>query len=124
MFFFSALAAACALAGVQASPIAPRAALDVYVPHIETPNSQTVWIAGQSANMGTDTSDAPAQISNEGLVVLRHPYPIETLAEGFDLRAGFVEFTVPADLAAGSDYTIALFGDSGNISEEFSIKAA
>ena len=46
-----ALAAACALAGVQASPIAPRAALDVYVPHIETPNSQTAWIAGQTANV-------------------------------------------------------------------------
>ena len=27
------------------------AALDVYVPHIETPNSQTVWIAGQTANV-------------------------------------------------------------------------
>ncbi|THV03964.1 hypothetical protein K435DRAFT_774613, partial [Dendrothele bispora CBS 962.96] len=48
------------------------------------------------------------------------PVPNRVLAEGFDLRAGFVTVVVP-NVPAGDDYTITLFGDSGNISDEFSI---
>ncbi|KAI5900565.1 uncharacterized protein SCHCODRAFT_02483770 [Schizophyllum commune H4-8] len=125
MFFFVSFIATLALA-VQAIPVAPvaRAALDVWVPHILTPNAETVWTIGEPANVTWDTSDAPEQISNGAAVQLRKGTPIGWLAQDFDLRAGYVEVTVPEDLEPGNDYSITLFGDSGNISEEFTIKAA
>ncbi|KAL1744331.1 hypothetical protein HDZ31DRAFT_38916 [Schizophyllum fasciatum] len=124
MFFIVSFIATLALA-VQAVPVAPiaRAALDVWVPHILTPNADTVWTIGEKANVTWDTSDAPERISNGAAVQLRKEAPIGWLAEGFDLRAGFVEVTVP-EVEPDSDYSITLFGDSGNISDEFTIKAA
>ena len=52
MFFFVSFIATLALA-VQAMPVAPvaRAALDVWVPHILTPNAETVWTIGEPANV-------------------------------------------------------------------------
>jgi hypothetical protein len=42
------------------------------------------------------------------------------LASGFDPRKGFVTILVP-EAAPSGDYRIVLFGDSGNISNNFSI---
>ncbi|GJE98575.1 GPI anchored serine-threonine rich family protein [Phanerochaete sordida] len=100
--------------------------MTVYVPKITSPAAGTVWTAGNTYTVTWDTSDAPESISNGSKVVLakggsqdyQHP-----LAEGFDLRAGSVEITIPAGTAAGSDYAIVLFGDSGNYSPEFTIQA-
>ncbi|KAF5330503.1 hypothetical protein D9619_005305 [Psilocybe cf. subviscida] len=112
--FFSALFVA-----VQASPLnlVPKAALDVWVPHIVKPDASTVWYIGQQATVVWDTSDAPASISNAASVVL-HGYG--TVAQGFDLRTGSVTFVVP-EVPAGLTH-ITLFGDSGNISPDFNIE--
>ncbi|TRM59247.1 hypothetical protein BD626DRAFT_572827 [Schizophyllum amplum] len=122
-FFITALIAMFALA-VQAMPVVPvsRGALDVWVPHILTPTTGTVWTVGTTANVTWDTSDAPERISNGAAVLLRYIPPYATLAEGFDLRAGFVEVEVP-EVTPDTNYTITLFGDSGNISNEFTITA-
>ncbi|KAI4520991.1 hypothetical protein K525DRAFT_202337 [Schizophyllum commune Loenen D] len=120
MFFLTTLMAACAL-GAQAVPVTPPPASTIYVPHILSPNATTVWTPGQKVNITWDASDAPAVINNEGLAVLGHGAPCETLAENFDLRKGWVEITVPR-VDPAKDYTITLFGNSSNISEEFTIK--
>ncbi|EKM50602.1 uncharacterized protein PHACADRAFT_263968 [Phanerochaete carnosa HHB-10118-sp] len=99
--------------------------MTVFVPKITCPTADTVWTAGSTCTVTWDTSDAPESISNGSKVVLakdglqdyQHP-----LAEGFDLRAGSVQITIPADTAPGSDYAIVLFGDSGNYSPKFTIK--
>jgi hypothetical protein len=43
-------------------------------------------------------------------LTLRNPV---ILAQGFDLRTGRTQITVP-DLLSGTNYSIVLFGDSGN----------
>lgn len=45
------------------------------------------------------------------------------LAEGFDIRLGRFEITVPW-VVQGDDYSLVLFGDSGNWSENFTITGA
>ncbi|KAK7467645.1 hypothetical protein VKT23_004698 [Stygiomarasmius scandens] len=100
-----------------------RNVLDVFVPTITSPVTGTVWTIGTAVNVTWDTSNAPENISNGAAVLLRKagaPFQNDFLAEGFDLRAGFVTIVVP-DVPAGDDYAITLFGDSGNISDEFSI---
>ncbi|OSC97236.1 hypothetical protein PYCCODRAFT_1419907 [Trametes coccinea BRFM310] len=106
---------------VSALPLAVR---DVFVPPVTYPHAGTVWKVGSHHNVTWDTSNAPAQITNkEGRVVLakggvldyEHP-----LANGFDILLGRIEVKVP-DVEPGSDYTIVLFGDSGNDSAEFTI---
>ncbi|KAF9261186.1 hypothetical protein L218DRAFT_961661 [Marasmius fiardii PR-910] len=114
---FSALAFAFVS---NAIPITQR---DVYVPRITSPNASTVWTAGSKVNVTWDTSDAPAQIGNRASVELHKASPFANLGklvQDFDLRAGFVEVTVP-NVQPASDYSITLFGDSGNISPLFSI---
>ncbi|KAF5334026.1 hypothetical protein D9758_006585 [Tetrapyrgos nigripes] len=104
-------------------------ARDVYVPEITSPVAGTAWVLGEQAVVTWKNADAPTLISNGQAVMLRKGgAPLEDknggsyfLTTDFNPRTGFVEFTVPSDLAAGDDYAITLFGDSGNISEEFSI---
>ncbi|KAF5373573.1 hypothetical protein D9758_000962 [Tetrapyrgos nigripes] len=115
----------CTLSAV-AGPLTKRRELDVWVPNITSPTSDTVWHIGDRVNVTWDTSDAPVQISNGASVLLNvHGRPAEDvpkLAQDFDLRAGFVEVTVP-DVSPGTDYSITLFGDSGNTGENFAIVA-
>ncbi|KAF9065788.1 hypothetical protein BDP27DRAFT_1424532 [Rhodocollybia butyracea] len=108
----------------SAQPVA-RNALDVWSPTVLSPTSTTVWTQGQQYNVTWDTSDAPSQISNGASVRLgvQHTLTDTVLADGFDLRQGWVTVTAPV-VPSGSEYTIILFGDSGNESEEFSIIAA
>ncbi|KAI4525589.1 hypothetical protein K525DRAFT_261036 [Schizophyllum commune Loenen D] len=129
MFFsISSLVAASLALVASASPVEQsardalggRAADDVWSPHILTPNAGTVWVIGQSVNVTWDTSDAPPVISNGASVVLRKEVLPLTLIDDFDLRAGFVTVTVP-NVAPANDYSIVLFGDSGNDSEDFTI---
>ncbi|KAI0657336.1 hypothetical protein C8Q70DRAFT_1003911 [Cubamyces menziesii] len=109
------------LAVVSALPLAVR---DVFVPPVTYPHAGTVWKVGQHHNVTWDTSNAPAQITNKvGKVVLakggildyEHP-----LAKDFDILRGHIEVKVP-NVEPGHDYTIVLFGDSGNDSAEFTI---
>ncbi|KAF8809005.1 hypothetical protein BYT27DRAFT_7188096 [Phlegmacium glaucopus] len=110
----------CLLFAVQASPLSfvPRAALDVFVPQIISPNSNTVWSIGQIECVEWVTTDAPEHISN-GAAVMLNGYSTP-LAKDFDLRVGQVNFTVPTDVVPGYHY-ITLFGDSGDRSELFLI---
>ncbi|KAI8986070.1 hypothetical protein BD414DRAFT_578180 [Trametes punicea] len=106
---------------VSALPLAVR---DAYAPPVTYPHAGTAWKVGQYHNVTWDTSNAPSQITNqEGQVVLakggvldyEHP-----LAKNFDILSGHVEIQVP-NVEPGDDYTIVLFGDSGNDSDAFTI---
>ncbi|KAJ3725157.1 hypothetical protein C8R42DRAFT_576348 [Lentinula raphanica] len=117
----SALAAFAASA-VSASPVsnAARMILDVWAPTIISPNASTIWTEGQQYNVTWDTSNAPVNISN-GASVLLTKLSLVALASGFDLRQGWVTITCPSDVIPGNNYSIILFGDSGDQSEQFSI---
>ncbi|RPD62497.1 hypothetical protein L226DRAFT_544218 [Lentinus tigrinus ALCF2SS1-7] len=112
------------LAVVSALPLAVR---DVFVPPVTSPKTGDIWAVGSKQNVTWDISDAPAQITNpNGTIVLakggrldlKHP-----LASNFSILDGWHEVTVPS-VPAGDDYTIVLFGDSGNDSENFTIAPA
>ncbi|GLB45477.1 hypothetical protein LshimejAT787_2300370 [Lyophyllum shimeji] len=108
---------------VAAAPVNPR---DVYVPPVLYPHQGTVWRRGSTHNVTWDTSNPPKQITNrKGMIVLAkgdrligldHP-----LAQGFDVLNGRQEVTIPADTEPGNDYSVVLFGDSGNNSQRFTI---
>ena len=109
------------LAFAYALPIAIR---DVFVPPVTSPTTGDQWSIGSQQNVTWDTSDAPESITNRqgqvvlaksGLLDVEHP-----LASGFDILQGWITVTVP-DVTPGDDYTIVLFGDSGNDSGVFSI---
>ncbi|KAI1790145.1 hypothetical protein LXA43DRAFT_522629 [Ganoderma leucocontextum] len=109
------------LAFAYSLPIAIR---DVYVPPVTSPTTGTIWPIGTQQNVTWDTSNPPASITNkQGQVVLAKSSLLDVenpLASGFDILQGWVTVTVP-DVQPGDDYTIVLFGDSGNDSEVFSI---
>ncbi|GJE98417.1 GPI anchored serine-threonine rich family protein [Phanerochaete sordida] len=113
--FFAAL--------VAASGAAARV-LDVWDPAITSPTAESVWHAGGTYNVTWETADAPASISEGSRVVLSKDFYEDyynPLAQGFDLRAGWVTVTIPPTTVPGDDYQIVLFGDSGNYSPTFSI---
>ncbi|KAK7455093.1 hypothetical protein VKT23_004676 [Stygiomarasmius scandens] len=120
----STLALAASISGSLAL-VVPR---DVFVPRIISPNSSTVWVVGSRVNVTWDTSNAPEVITKGSAVALnkgdipidKFNHPGGFLAEGFDLLDGFVEITVP-EVESGDDYSITLFGDSGNRSDMFTI---
>ncbi|PBK91946.1 hypothetical protein ARMGADRAFT_967767 [Armillaria gallica] len=99
---------------------------DVFVPPILYPHSGTVWTINQRHNVTWDTSNAPVNITNSrGIIMLRKDNRATPLiiAEGFDIRLGRFEITVPW-VVQGDDYSLVLFGDSGNWSENFTITGA
>ncbi|KAK7047793.1 hypothetical protein VNI00_006121 [Paramarasmius palmivorus] len=119
------------VAAVSATPVFVKktemGTLDVWSPRIISPDANTVWTVGSTVNVTWDTSDAPVLISNGAAVTLNKDRSIASegfLApfNSFDLRAGFVEVTIPV-VPAGDDYSITLFGDSGNTSPDFKIVA-
>jgi len=96
---------------------------DVFTPPVLYPHSGTVWQTGQRHNVTWDISHAPVNITNRlGAIVFRFD-EIETpliLADGFDILLGRIEVTVPW-VVTGSNYSLVLFGDSGNFSPTFTI---
>ncbi|KAE9389704.1 hypothetical protein BT96DRAFT_834539 [Gymnopus androsaceus JB14] len=107
-------------AAASAKPVV-REMLDVWAPTIISPNASTVWTEGQKYNVTWDTSNAPANISNGASVVLGENGDLTETGIGFDLRQGWVTVTCPSDLTPGDFYSIVLFGDSGDQSDQFSI---
>ncbi|KZV69008.1 hypothetical protein PENSPDRAFT_558618, partial [Peniophora sp. CONT] len=104
--------------------LAAAAANKIFVPPITSPTANTKWTSGAAEKVTWDTTNAPATISNRGTVVLNEAgLPIATLADGFDLSTGSVNVTVPSGLTTNKDYSITLFGDSGNVSPAFEIDA-
>ncbi|KAI1786968.1 hypothetical protein LXA43DRAFT_1064719 [Ganoderma leucocontextum] len=111
------------LQSVLGAAVAPWAAQDVYVPPVLSPTTGTVWTIGERQNVTWDVSDPPVNITNpEGLILLRKDNTLTPviLQNNFDILLGSIEITVPW-VVDGSDYSIVLFGDSSNISPEFTI---
>ncbi|KAF8966056.1 hypothetical protein BDZ97DRAFT_1698862 [Flammula alnicola] len=118
----SALMAVGFAAQASCAALVAKSALDVFVLTIIKPDANSVWVVGQQELVTWDTSNAPVNISNEGLIALNKSHKQTFLAEGFDLRSGHEVVTVPTDTVPGT-YTITLFGDSGNFSPQFPIIA-
>jgi len=109
---------------VQASPVPePLDKRDVFVPPILYPHAGTVWRSGEQHSVVWDVSNPPAQITNtKGMVLLRKgnlSTPL-VLAAGFDILLGRITIQVPLVLE-DDDYSLVLFGDSGNFSPQFTI---
>ncbi|OJT13975.1 hypothetical protein TRAPUB_9459 [Trametes pubescens] len=109
---------------VSALPLALR---DVFVPPVTYPHAGTVWKVGQHHNVTWDTTNAPVNITNKvGMIVLAKGGLLQDLAnplaKDFDILKGRFEIQVP-NVTPGDDYTIVLFGDSGNDSANFTITA-
>jgi hypothetical protein len=135
LLFFALGASAAPKAEPMQVSVQQIARRDVWVPPIEEPTSQTTWYTGTQATVTWDASDPPQQISNpKGTILLgfllangtggenldvEHP-----LAQGFDLIDGEVSFGVPSNIEPGTNYIIALIGDSGNISPQFTIASS
>ncbi|KIP03156.1 hypothetical protein PHLGIDRAFT_95126 [Phlebiopsis gigantea 11061_1 CR5-6] len=119
---FTKTLAAVTLGALGMTAAAPtREARDVYVPPVLYPHAGTVWFSGQKHNVTWDNSNPPKSISNGAFILLRtgtFETPV-VLAHGFDLRAGRVEVTVPEVITG--NFSIVLFGDSGNWSDDFLI---
>ncbi|KAJ4481965.1 hypothetical protein J3R30DRAFT_3455516 [Lentinula aciculospora] len=108
---------------------------DVYDPPITSPTASTVWQVGQTVTVSWDTTNLPpaSQLTDpNGTVVLgymtsptdsEHLMLDPPLAQDFPLSDGKVSFTVPS-VVTRTDYIIALFGDSGNISPTFTIQGS
>ncbi|KAH7097571.1 hypothetical protein BKA62DRAFT_716066 [Auriculariales sp. MPI-PUGE-AT-0066] len=121
--YFALVFVLATIYSVAAAPLA--VARDVWVPHIEVPNADTVWTRGTTVTVEWATDDAPDNISNGAAIYLRKGNStfLDPLATGFDLRAGQYPVELPDTLEPASDYVIVLFGDSGNWSDEFTINA-
>ncbi|CDO70316.1 hypothetical protein BN946_scf184843.g5 [Trametes cinnabarina] len=122
LFFFALFGIFANLA--SAVPVAEVEKRDVYDPHVLYPHAGTVWYKGQRHNVTWDTSDHPVNITNYlGRIMLRKGL-IATpliLEENFDILLGRIEVTVPW-VTPGDDYSLVLYGDSGNFSPMFTIK--
>ncbi|CDO70317.1 hypothetical protein BN946_scf184843.g6 [Trametes cinnabarina] len=127
MFMKFALAIAFLSSWVQfalSAPIASQEKRDVFVPPVLYPHAGTVWTKGQRHNVTWDTTDAPVNITNKVGTILLRKGDLTTplvLAAGFDILLGRIEVTVPW-VIPDSDYSVVLFGDSGNFSPEFTIQ--
>ncbi|KAF9465754.1 hypothetical protein BDZ94DRAFT_1159402 [Collybia nuda] len=104
---------------------------DVFNPHITNPDANTEWPVGSKQTVTWETADIPpdSQLTRpDGKILLGHLGPVggmnldfdHPLAQGFKLRDGKVQITVP-DVAPRDDYIIILMGDSGNASPSFAI---
>ncbi|KAI8986245.1 hypothetical protein BD414DRAFT_416500 [Trametes punicea] len=106
-----------------AVPFAELEKRDVFDPPVLYPHAGTVWYKGQRHNVTWDVSSPPVNITNKvGRIMLRKG-GISTpliLEDGFDILLGRIEVTVPWVLQ-GDDYSLILFGDSGNVSPQFTI---
>ncbi|KAJ4472353.1 hypothetical protein C8R41DRAFT_776320 [Lentinula lateritia] len=106
---------------------------DVFDPPITSPSASTIWQVGQTVTVTWDTTNLPptSQLTDpNGTIVLgymasstdsEHLMIDSPLAQDFALSDGNVSFIVPS-VVTRSDYIIALFGDSGNISPTFTIQ--
>jgi len=113
-----------------------RAQLDVIDLPIVHPAAGAVWHAGDVQTVTWDTAPLPpSQQSQVGLILLgyynhtsadaqnEHLDIENPLASNFLLSAGQINVTVPNKPELDS-YFLVLFGDSGNVSGEFTIAPA
>jgi len=121
--------------GVSAAPVQNSVHLakrDVWSPKITSPTKGAVWCEGSTVSVTWDTSNPPAQVTDpSGTIFLGYELSggsggenldvDHPLASGFPLSQGQVSFKVPY-VKHRDSYIVVLMGDSGNGSEEFTIK--
>ncbi|EKM54975.1 uncharacterized protein PHACADRAFT_255233 [Phanerochaete carnosa HHB-10118-sp] len=116
------LAFAAASSLVNAAPA--NEARDVWDPKVLFPTTGSVLQSGQAYTVTWDLSQKPAEITNPiGTITLNFGNfgsPL-ILARGFELTDGQAEITIP-EVYTESDYSITLWGDSGNWSGQFEIQ--
>ncbi|KAI0326015.1 hypothetical protein GY45DRAFT_1339759 [Cubamyces sp. BRFM 1775] len=127
--FTKALVLSVAVLGMffQVAAAVPAAEVDkrtVFTPLVTYPHTGTVWYKGQTHNVTWDTSDAPSSITGRygGRIQLRKgdtTTPL-VLQSNFDVLLGRIEVVVPWVLS-DTDYSLVFFGDSGDLSEQFTI---
>lgn len=126
---FSAILATVALGAVSQVVYAAPAELetrDVWDPRMTYPTKGTVWESGKTYTVKWETKDAPVNITgggNDGRITLRSG-DFETpilLAWNVHLRDGHAKVKVP-EVYTASDYSLVLWGDSGNWGQQFTIK--
>jgi len=123
MKFTSLFAAAVSFTAVAFATPVKRSALDVWDPKVTFPSAGTVLTVGSTYDFTWDTSDAPAQITNQVGALFLRKGNIQTpvvLAGGFNITDGTVKVTLPWALP-DDDYSAVLFGDSGDFSPTFVI---
>ncbi|KAJ7147136.1 hypothetical protein C8R43DRAFT_542564 [Mycena crocata] len=113
------------LSCVLAAPLDTRT---VYAPPITNPTSSSVWTVGKKETVTWDATGIPPGVTGEiRLGYLEPGNPSEhlsvALASGFNLTDEKVEVTVPA-VVTRTSYIVVLFGDSGNMSPEFTIQGS
>ncbi|VDC03357.1 unnamed protein product [Peniophora sp. CBMAI 1063] len=117
--------------GLHTAEYHALSARTVWAPPITAPDAQTVWRVGAQETVRWDTSDAPADPTSTSATIYlgymnydgeggenldtEHP-----LATDVDLTKGEYTITVPT-VPHRDTYIVALVGDSGNISPEFTI---
>ncbi|KAH9948827.1 hypothetical protein B0H21DRAFT_203675 [Amylocystis lapponica] len=108
----------------QAVPLSLR---DVVDPPITSPDASTVWTVGKTVTVTWNMTGLSTPSNPTGKVVLGYStYESENLdidsplAQNFSLSDGQVSFVVPS-VPNRTNYIVALFGDSGNISPNFTI---
>ncbi|KAK0184950.1 hypothetical protein F5146DRAFT_209885 [Armillaria mellea] len=116
--FFTALLAVTASASV-----APTRR-DIFTPPITSPTTGTVWTVKTIQNVTWDTSNPPSPITDRNRSSIRliksgGQLPV-VLADQFDIMLGWIEVEVPW-VIEGNDYSLVLFGDSGNRGKPFTI---
>ncbi|KIM56802.1 hypothetical protein SCLCIDRAFT_1220079 [Scleroderma citrinum Foug A] len=112
----------------RAAPVQPVENI-VFRPMITYPTAGITWAACSTQKATWETDNLPDELKNAtGLLLLGHQTAdsenldiYNPLASQFPLNAGFVEFMVPCNATAMSDYIVVLFGDSGNASPQFTI---
>lgn len=98
----------------------------VYDPRITYPDSSAVWTAGRTELVKWDTTGVPTGYNGSihlGYLAMQseHIMPMP-LANDLDLSIGRAMVSIPSNLTTRNDYIIILFGDSGNISPDFTIQ--
>ncbi|TFK37253.1 hypothetical protein BDQ12DRAFT_685562 [Crucibulum laeve] len=130
MQFLSSMKTMIALLAISlaSSPVgavpAQQSTNDVFVPPVLTPTAGTIWKVGTQQTVTWDVSNPPVHITNAiGEILMSKggvTIPNLTIASNFSILLGTINVQVP-NLAAGNDYRVILFGDSGNTSPAFSI---
>ncbi|KAF8512297.1 hypothetical protein BU17DRAFT_96409 [Hysterangium stoloniferum] len=101
---------------------------DVINPPITFPTAGSSFKPGQTITVTWDTSVVPSDSPNKGTIVLAQPTADSEnltldppLATGFLLSVGSQSITFPYNLTEAHNYAFVLFGDSGNISDKFTV---
>ncbi|KII86656.1 hypothetical protein PLICRDRAFT_125544 [Plicaturopsis crispa FD-325 SS-3] len=109
---------------VHAAPLESR---EVVSPPVLTPGAGTVWVVGSTETVTWNVSVIPSGDDPVGQLILgynedgsEHLMLDSPLASNITLKDGSVNITVPS-VPERDNYIVCLFGDSGNISPNFTI---